>query len=262
MVGDRRVRQWVIMAAHEQRLTPTLEGGLDFKKNLTEAIDGYAGLEHSFPIAPIYKDNLEILAQSGTVYTPTLLVLYGGPWAENYWFQRHDITKDEKLGRFTPRSELRRMGMRRQGWWHASQYSHPLIAAQANKLIQAGGRVGIGSHGQLQGLGYHWEMWSLASGGTKPIDVLRAATTFGADAIGHGRNVGSIELGKFADLVVLDANPLDDIANTNTVRYVMKNGRLYDGNTLAEVYPRQKPLAEGWWMDVVSNGNRQAPREH
>jgi imidazolonepropionase-like amidohydrolase len=105
-------------------------------------------------------------------------------------------------------------------------------------------------------------MWSLASGGTKPIDVLRAATTFGADAIGHGRNVGSIELGKFADLVVLDANPLDDIANTNTVRYVMKNGRLYDGNTLAEVYPRQKPLAEGWWMDAVSNGNRQAPREH
>ncbi len=250
MVGDRKVRQWVIMAAREQRLTPTLEGGLDFKKNLTEAIDGYAGLEHSFPIAPIYKDNLEILAQSGTVYTPTLLVLYGGPWAENYWFQRFDITKDAKLGRFTPRSELLRMGMRRSGWWHPSQYAHPLIAAQANKLIQAGGRVGIGSHGQLQGLGYHWEMWSLASGGTRPIDVLRAATTFGAYAIGHGRNVGSIEGGKFADLVVLDANPLDDIANTNTVRYVMKNGRLYDGNTLAEVYPRQRPPVKGWWMDA------------
>jgi Tol biopolymer transport system component len=257
MVGDRKVRQWVIMAARELGLTPTLEGGLDFKKNLTEAIDGYAGLEHSFPIAPLYKDNLEILAQSGTTYTPTLLVLYGGPWAENYWFQRHDITKDEKLGRFTPKSELMRMGMRRPGWWHSSQYSHPLIAAQANKLIQAGGRVGIGSHGQLQGLGYHWEMWNLASGGTKPLDVLRAATVHGADAIGHAKNVGSIDAGMLADLVILDANPLENIFNTNTVRYVMKNGRLYDGNTLAEVYPRQRSLARGWWAEVVpTGGNR------
>lgn len=249
MVGDRKVRQWVVMAAHELGLSPTLEGGLDYKKNLTEAMDGYAGLEHSFAIAPLYKDNLQLLAESGTTYTPTLLVLYGGPWAENYWFQRHDITRDEKLGRFTPRSELLRMGLRRPGWWHSSQYSHPLIAAQANKLIQAGGRVGIGSHGQLQGLGYHWEMWNLASGGTKPMDVLRAATIHGAHAIGHARSVGSIESGKLADLVVLDANPLENIFNTNTVRYVMKNGRLYDGNSLDEVYPRKRPLARGWWAE-------------
>ena len=254
MVGDRKVRQWVIMAARELGLTPTLEAGLDYKKNLTEAIDGYAGSEHSYPIAPLYKDNVELIAKSGIVYTPTLLVLYGGPWAENYWFQRHDITRDPKLGRFTPRSELVRMGLRRPGWWHESQYSHALIAAQANKIIQAGGRVGIGSHGQLQGLGYHWEMWTLASGGTKPMDVLRAATIHGADAIGHGKNLGSIEAGKFADLVILDANPLESIRNTNTVRYVMKNGRMYDGNTLAEVYPRRRELARGWWSDERPGG--------
>lgn len=252
MVGDRKVRQWVIMAARELGLSPTLEGGLDYKKNLTEAMDGYAGTEHSFPIAPLYKDNLQMLAESGITYTPTLLVLYGGPWAENYWFQRHDITRDEKLGRFTPRSELMRMGLRRPGWWHSSQYAHPLIAAQADKLIQAGGRVGIGSHGQLQGLGYHWEMWNLASGGTKPMDVLRAATIHGADAIGHGKSLGSIESGKLADLVVLDANPLENIANTNTVRFVMKNGRLYDGNTLAEIYPRQRTLTKGWWNEEAT----------
>ena len=256
MVGDRKVRQWVIMASKELGLTPTLEAGLDYKKNLTEAIDGYAGSEHSYPIAPLFKDNVELIAQSGIVYTPTLLVLYGGPWAENYWFQRHDITRDPKLARFTPRTELVRMGLRRSGWWHESQYSHSLIAAQANKIIQAGGRVGIGSHGQLQGLGYHWEMWTLASGGTKPMDVLRAATLHGADAIGHGKNLGSIEAGKFADLVILDANPLENIRNTNTVRYVMKNGRMYDGNTLAEVYPRRRELARGWWAEAPPGGGQ------
>jgi hypothetical protein len=248
MVGDRKVRQWVIMAARELGLTPTLEAGLDFKKNLTEAVDGYAGTEHSYPIAPLANDVVRLIAESGIVYTPTLLVLYGGPWAENYWYQRHDITRDAKLARFTPRAEIAARGLRRPGWWLENQYAHPLIAAQADKIIRAGGRVGVGSHGQLQGLGYHWEMWSLASGGTRPMDVLKAATVFGADAIGHGKDLGTLDAGKLADLVVLDANPLENIQHTNTVRYVMKNGRLYDGETLAEVWPRARALDRGWWV--------------
>lgn len=250
MVGDRKVRQWVIIAARELGLTPTLEGGLDFKKNITETIDGYAGIEHSLPIAPLYDDVVQLLAQSGITYTPTLLVQYGGPWAENYWYQHYDILKDAKLARFVPKAELLRRGLRRPGWWHESQYSFKLLAEQAKKIVEAGGRVGVGGHGQLQGLGVHWELWTIASGGMKNHDALRVATVFGADAIGLGKELGTLEGGKLADILVLDANPLENIRNTNTLRYVMKNGRLYDAETLTEIWPRQRPIDRPWWWEA------------
>jgi len=248
MAGDRRQRQWIAMAAMEQRITPTLEGGLNFKKNMTEAMDGYAGIEHTLPIAPMYKDALSLFAASGTTWTPTLLVQYGGPWAENWWYEHYDILSDEKLTRFTPFSELERRGLRRPQWFRDSEYSFELFAEQAKKLVEAGGRVGLGGHGQLQGLGVHWELWTIASGGMTPMDVLRVGTVFGAEAIGLQQHIGSIEAGKLADILVLDANPLDDIRNTNTIRYVMKNGRVYEGDTLTEIWPRQRPMPRQWWM--------------
>ena len=248
MAGDRRQRQWIAMAAMEQRITPTLEGGLDFKKNMTEAMDGYAGIEHTLPIAPMYKDAISLFATSGTTWTPTLLVQYGGPWAENWWYEHYDILSDAKLTRFTPFSELERRGLRRPQWFRDSEYSFELFAEQAKKLVEAGGRVGLGGHGQLQGLGVHWELWSIASGGMEPMDVLRVGTIFGAEAIGLQQHIGSVEVGKLADLLILDANPLDDMRNTNTIRYVMKNGRVYEGDTLAEIWPRERPMPRQWWM--------------
>jgi len=248
MAGDRRQRQWIIMAAKEQRITPTLEGGLDFKKNMTEAMDGYAGIEHTLPIAPMYKDAIELFAKSGTTWTPTLLVQYGGPWAENWWYEHYDILSDAKLTHFTPFSELERRALRRPQWFRDSEYSFKLFAEQAKKVVEAGGRVGLGGHGQLQGLGVHWEMWNIASGGMKPMDVLRVATIYGAESIGLGKQIGTLENGKLADLIVLDANPLDDIKNTNTIRFVMKNGRVYEGSTLNEIWPRQRAMPKQWWM--------------
>jgi hypothetical protein len=255
--GDRRTRQLIIMAAREQHLVPTLEGGLDYKKNLTEAMDGYAGIEHTMPIAPIYKDVTTLLANSGTTWTPTLIVQYGGPWAENYWYEHSDVVNDPKLNRFTPRDVVERKTLRRPGWWAPSQWSFSLFAEQAAKVVAAGGRVGMGSHGQLQGLGAQWEIWNIASGNMPKYDVLKVATIFGAEAIGHEKDLGTLEAGKLADLQVLDKNPLDDIKNTNTIKYVMKNGRMYDANTMNEVWPRQREIARLWWWPEGKPGHQQ-----
>ena len=123
----------------------------------------------------------------------------------------------------------------------------PKHAKTMKSLVQAGGLAGIGSHGEFQGLGYHWEMWAMGSGGMKPFDVLRVATILGATGLGLDKDLGSLKAGKLADLVILDKNPLDNIRNTNTVVYVMKNGRLYDGNTCNEIYPGQRTLDKSEW---------------
>ncbi|MEJ7812740.1 MAG: amidohydrolase family protein [Gemmatimonadaceae bacterium] len=258
MVGDRKQRQWVIMAAKELGLMPTTEGGLDLKMNITELLDGYPGHEHSYPIVPLYKDFVTLAALSGITYTPTLLVVYGGPWTENYFYEKFDIHADTKLGRFTPHAEIDDRALRRPGWFREDQYVFPKVAESAKRIVEAGGRVGLGGHGQLQGLGVHWELWAIASGGMKPMDVLRVGTIFGAEAIGLGKDIGSLEPGKLADLQVLDANPLDKIENSNTIRYVMKNGRLYEGNTLKEIWPREREITTPWWWNqepkAVSEG--------
>lgn len=248
--GDRKHRQRLVMAAREFQITPTAEGNRDFKMNLTLAIDGFAGQEHVYTRPVIYKDVVELIVQSGLTYTPTLIVsANGGPAAENWYYREHDVHDDLKLQRFIPHEELDRRTLRRSILAHPSQYTFAEHAAQAAKIVAAGGRVGLGAHGQLQGLGVHWELWSFAAGGMSPHDVLRVGTILSAEAIGHGKNFGSIELGKFADLQVLDANPLDDIRNTTSIRYVMKNGRLYSAEMMDEIWPRERKLERQWWWN-------------
>ena len=248
MAGDRKVRQWVIMAANELGLTPTTEGGSNFTMNLTLMLDGYAGLEHSLPISPFYGDVVELGRFSGLTYTPTFIVAYGGASGRQYYLTRTALDDEQKLRTFTPHDELDKW--KATQWYRDDQYVHFLHAEQLNKWVRAGAKAGLGSHGEVQGIGTHWELWMMAAGGMDNHTALRLATYDSADAIGLAGDIGSLDVGKLADLQVLDENPLDDLRNTTSISYVMKNGRLYETDTLTEVWPRQRPLPEMWWWRV------------
>jgi Tol biopolymer transport system component/imidazolonepropionase-like amidohydrolase len=232
MQPRREQRQWILQAAREESMLVVPEGGGKFEENLGFILDGHTGLEHALPITPIYKDVVELFSKSRSGYTPTLLVAYGGLSGEHWFYQHYDVFNDAKLRRFTPEKYLAPRAIRRPVMAPDWDWHHDDVAAGAKQIVEAGGSVQIGAHGQRQGLGAHWEMWALAQGGMRPADAIKCATWSGAWYLGMEHAIGSIESGKLADFIVLDRNPLEDIRNTNSVRWVVKNGEVLDGDTL------------------------------
>ncbi|MEM1435339.1 MAG: amidohydrolase family protein [Pseudomonadota bacterium] len=248
IAGDRKQRQWLVQAARALKLNPTTEGALDMKLGLTHALDGFSGNEHNLPLQTLYSDVVQFVAGSGMSVVPTLLVLYGGPWGEEHFYSRESPAGNARLLRFTPKAFVDRRTQRRGIWVADAEERFQQVARQALKLQRAGAPIGVGSHGQLQGLGYHWELWALASGGFTAREALRAATIDGARIIGVDRDIGSVAVGKLADLVLLPRNPLEDLRATAEPTHVLRGGFLYDAATLDRVWPDPEPLPEQWWQ--------------
>jgi len=251
----REQRQEIIEAARELQMEVVPEGGSTFFTNMNMILDGHTGIEHNIPVWPVYKDVKSLWNGSKSGYTPTLIVSYGTQSGENYWYDRTEVWKDEHLLNFTPQGIVDSRSLRRTTSQYGD-YGHIEVSKYVKQIADGGTKVNLGAHGQLQGLGAHWELWMLVQGGMTPMQAIRCATINGAAYLGMDKEIGSLEVGKLADLIVINENPLDDIRNSDKIKYVMLNGRLYDADTMNEIGNHEKVRSRFWWQlghgDAVS----------
>lgn len=230
----RSQRQQILWAANKQEMMVVPEGGGKLQQNLSMLTDGHTGLEHSLPIPKGYSDVTQLWKASEFGYTPTFVVSYGGMMGEEYMYDRTEVWKNPRLLRYTPSFLLDSRAIRRPTA-PDDQYNHVQVAEYAKTLRENGVSVHIGAHGQREGLAAHWEMWLMSQGGFTPFEALRAATIDGATHLGMGKDIGSIEEGKLADMVVIDGNVLNDIHRSEYVDYTVLNGRVFEAATMNEL---------------------------
>ena len=235
----REQRQQVLEAARQTDMMVVPEGGSLFELNMTMVVDGHTGVEHALPVANVYDDVKQLWGQTQVGYTPTYNVAYGGLDGEHYYYATTEVWKHPILKDFVPRSVLEERSVRRETA-PEEDYNVIRVARAATELLHAGVRENLGAHGQREGLGAHWDMWMQVKGGMTPLEAIRNSTLNGAHYLGMDADIGSLEVGKLADLVVIDGDPTTDIRQSDRVVDVMQNGRLYSLPRLDEIAPRQK----------------------
>lgn len=242
----RDQRQQVVAASHEANIAVMAEGGANYHMDMAMVADGNTSIEHNLPQAMIYEDVLSMYSQTQVAYTPTLTVTYGGLAADPYWRQATDVWLHPILSKHVPPRLLQASSVRRTKA-PESDFADSVSARTAHMLKERGVLVSIGAHGQQQGLAAHWEMWSFARGGFSPLEALATATTMPAKHLGFEKDIGSLEAGKLADLVILNSNPLEDIHNSDDINMVMINGRLYEADSMNEVHSGDTKRADYYW---------------
>ncbi len=257
----RSQRQQLIKAGRDGGIMVDVEGESNFYNNLTFILDGNTNLQHNFPIANYYDDVVQLMKYAHASHTPTLVIVFGELLGENYIYQHNRVWEDPKAQTFI---QVTTSGysplapghyappyVRGMTTMHAADEIYDIgfrsVSRSIKKLDDAGVTINAGSHGQAAGLAQHWEMWLLAEGGMSNHRVLRAGTLNGAKTLGLDGQIGSLEPGKLADLIVLDRDPLADIHNTNSVRYTMVNGRLFDSYTVNEIGNYDHPRGKFYW---------------
>jgi imidazolonepropionase-like amidohydrolase/Tol biopolymer transport system component len=250
----REQRQQIMQAARELGVNVVPEGGSNFYSNMSMIFDGHTGIEHNIPVNPVYKDVLSLWSNSKTGYTPTLIVNYGGMNGEMFFYEESNVWENQTLLKYTPRYVIdTRSRYRIKIPKKEYENGHILTSKTVTDLSKMGVKVNLGAHGQLQGLGAHWELWMLHQGGMSNLEALKAATINGAEYIGIGDELGTLEVGKLADLIILDKNPLENIRHSNTVTHTMINGRLYDVTTMNEIGNYNTPRTKFYWENGKYN---------
>lgn len=242
----RNQRQQIIQAARELEMMVVPEGGSLLQHNLSMVVDGHTTIEHSIPVATMYDDIGQLWSQTDVYYTPTLGVAYGGIWGENYWYAETDVWKHPRLSKFVPQDIVTAASMRREKAPH-NHYNHFNNAEVAKQLTDLGVPVVAGAHGQREGLAQHWEIWMMAQGGMTPLEALATSTINPAREFGMDHQLGSLEVGKLADIIVIDGDPLADIRVTDRVTHTMVNGRLFNAETMDQIFPAQVKRPPFFW---------------
>ncbi|MCC6479305.1 MAG: PD40 domain-containing protein [Sphingomonadaceae bacterium] len=250
----REQRQQVVAAAIEEGMRSVAEGGSLYSMDITLIADGNTTVEHNIPVETFYQDLQQFFSRSKVGYTPTLVVTYGGQAGDPYWRAHTDVWKQPLLQKHVPESVLVASNARRT-LAPEDNYVDDDNAREAAKLARLGVPVSIGAHGQEPGIAAHWELWSFVRGGMTPVEALRAGTIESARSLGYDKDVGSLEAGKLADLVVLDADPTADIRNSEHITKVMINGRLYDAATLNEEVTGNRKRPAYWWEGAPGGGS-------
>ncbi|MFY7745203.1 MAG: amidohydrolase family protein [Erythrobacter sp.] len=241
----REQRQMVVRAAAAENMLVVAEGGSLFGMDMNIVADGNSTLEHNVPVDVFYNDVLQFFGQANTNYTPTLVVTYGGLAGDPYWRQATNVWENPLMVHTPPKTLLADTGRRTKApdWAFVDDNN----AREARKLAQRGVKVSIGAHGQQAGIGAHWELWSFVRGGMSAVEALKAGTITSAQSLGMAKDIGSIEAGKLADLVILSADPSADIANSDNIEQVMLGGRLYDAKTMNETGTGTATRDPYWW---------------